>query len=123
MYNLLNQMLKLRNEMVKSNPVVESRTSPAPNKSAGNSTAGSLSKESKHVKNATRLANLNYKIFKEYVGMYGVCGNDTIRTMSRFAQAMNEGSNIEKKIWISFIKFIRQNESMLTERKELNQAV
>lgn len=116
-------MLKLRNEMVKSNPVAQKRPSDPHVKSAGNSTTGSMAKESKHVKNATRLANLNYKIFKEYVGMYGVCGNDTLATMSRLAQAMNDSSNLDKKNWMNLIKFIRSSESLLAGRQELHQAV
>lgn len=123
-FDNIYDMLKLRSEMVKAYPVATVKGSyPSENKFSVNSTSGSVSKDSEDAKKAIRLANLNYKIFKEYVGMYGVSGNETLEIMQKFARSMNEGSNIDKKIWLNFISFLRQSETMLSTKKELNQAL
>lgn len=116
-------MLKLRSEMMKSNPLPVHRLGSPNPKSAGGSTVGSVADQSKSSKAATRQANLNYKIFKEYVAMYGVTCKDTLEAMHRFGLAMNESSSIDKRVWFDLLKYIRSCEAILPVKQAVNLAV
>lgn len=116
-------MLKLRAEMNKSNPLpVYRQKSPQP-KSEGGSTVGTMGDQSKASKLATRQANLNYKIFKEYVGMYGVTCKDTLEAMNKFGHAMNESSSIDKRVWFDLLRYLRTCESLLPAKQAVNSAI
>lgn len=84
---------------------------------------GTVGDQSKVGRLATRQANLNYKILKEYIAMYGVCCQQTVDTMHKFGHAMNESSSIDKRVWFDLLRYMRSCEAILPGKVAVNSGI
>ena len=67
----------------------------------------------------TRHANLNFKVFKEYMSMYEVSGDETQASIARFGQQMNDSNNMDKKTWLNLIMAMRHAKQLVDAKREV----